>query len=213
MTAVRASFPAAKSDRMTICALNSFGATIKPQPMDVPHSDESDLVAAAKTDAGAFATLYELHYQPIANYLFRRTTDVHVTEDLLSEVFFAALRDLPKYRLRGVPFRAWLYRIANNALRKWIRTKQREIRRLQVFVDRSADVMSPTAESQRDGHALSRYVQELPVRHQEVIALFYFENHSVAQIAQVLGVRIGTVKSRLGRAREALRTKYVDCPE
>jgi RNA polymerase sigma factor (sigma-70 family) len=198
---------------MTAYALGSFGTAVKVQPMDLSHSDEAELVAAAKTNAGAFASLYELHYQPIANYLFRRTMDAHVTEDLLSEVFFAALRDLPKYRVRGAPFRAWLYHIANNALRKWIRTRQREFRRLQVFADRSADVSSPTAESPRDGQALAQYVQELPVRHQEVIALFYFESQSVAQIAQVLGVRVGTVKSRLGRARDALRSKFVDCPE
>jgi RNA polymerase sigma-70 factor (ECF subfamily) len=183
------------------------------QPMDVSLSDETELVATAKTNAGAFAALYELHYQAIANYLFRRTMDAHVTEDLLSEVFFAALRDLPKYRPRGAPFRAWLYRIANNALRKRIRTGRRELRRLQVFADRSAGAGPPTTGSPRDGQALAGYVQELPVRHQEVIALYYFENQSVAQIAQVLGVRVGTVKSRLGRARDSLRSKFAECSE
>src|SRR4051794_20042099 len=83
------------------------------------HTSDLEMVEAAKKSVHAFAPLYELHYEAIANYLFRRTANSHATEDLLSEVFLAALRSLHRYQSRGKPFRAWLYQIANNVANKW----------------------------------------------------------------------------------------------
>src|ERR1043166_9025189 len=90
-------------------------------------NDERELVERAKRDREAFALLYRRHYAMIASYLYRRTGDTHVTEDLAAEVFLAALRCLPRYRHRGLPIQAWLYRIACNTANRWSRRQRTRI--------------------------------------------------------------------------------------
>ncbi|MFN0059808.1 MAG: RNA polymerase sigma factor [Planctomycetota bacterium] len=188
-------------------SLQALSATDRSLPSECASDD--DLVARAAHDRSAFAELYQRHYRAIGSYLFRRTGDHHATEELLSDVFFAALRGLRRYRARGLSLRAWLYRIATNEANRWARRRRRR-RRLYSLEDVVVEVpdrgdASPTATG---GFArLHSALWSLPVRHQAVVALFYLEELSVEEIAQVLATRVGTVKSRLARARETLREK------
>ncbi len=75
---------------------------------------ERYLVEKAKCDPGAFGSLYDANYQKIFGYILRRTADVHVAQDITSEVLFSALKNISKFRWQGIPFYAWLYRITNN---------------------------------------------------------------------------------------------------
>ena len=86
---------------------------------------ERELVERAKRDSQAFALLYRRYYPAIAGYIYRRVGDRHTAEDLVAEVFLAALRHLPRYRYRGVPVRAWFYRIATNEVNRWARKRGR----------------------------------------------------------------------------------------
>ena len=79
-------------------------------------SDEGDLVERAKTQPEAFGHLYDRYYSVVLNYLYRRTLDVALAEELTSNTFFKALRALGGYESRG-KFLAWLYRIAGNEIR------------------------------------------------------------------------------------------------
>jgi len=88
--------------------------------------NEKDLIERAKTDREAFADLYNLLSRLVSNYVYRRTRDVHAMEDLVSNVFLIALRKLPRFRYRGVPFRFWLLRIATNEVNRWARRKGRQ---------------------------------------------------------------------------------------
>ena len=85
---------------------------------------EQDLVERAKRDGEAFAALYRAHRQAIARYIYRRVGDVHATEDLVADVFMIALQSLPRFRSRGVPIRAWFYRIATNRVNRWARRER-----------------------------------------------------------------------------------------
>jgi RNA polymerase sigma-70 factor (ECF subfamily) len=127
-----------------------------------------------------------------------------VTEDLAAEVFVTALQALPRYRCRGIPVRAWFYRIASNAVNRWVRHHRRA---LQLDNDPAAwpDADSPGWEAQRARRALLA----LPPRYQTVLALHYVEGLGLEDVARTVGCRLGTVKSRLSRGREALREQLM----
>jgi RNA polymerase sigma factor (sigma-70 family) len=174
----------------------------------VSLDEEEHLVESAKYDREKFAVLYRRHYDAVAGYLYRRTGDPHATEDLVADVFMTVLRKLPGYRHRGRPFRSWLYRIATNAANHWARRQKRDRRRTGEAAPH--DAISPEDTRRRlsvDGELeqAQRALLSLPPRQQAVIALHYLEGLSVEDVAQAVGCRVGTVKSRLSRARAALR--------
>ncbi len=74
--------------------------------------DEPALIELARREPEAFARLYRAHYAAIQRYLRRRLGSPELVEDAVSDTFVAALQNLHRYRCRGVPFRAWLYRLA-----------------------------------------------------------------------------------------------------
>jgi RNA polymerase sigma-70 factor, ECF subfamily len=169
--------------------------------------DEGDLIARARSDRDAFATLYRRHYRLLADHVYRRTGDAHATEDIVADVFLTVLRTLPRYRYRGVPVRFWLLRIATNAVNHWAR----RLRRHPTVALEPEQLSAADADESRDHAADPQRTQQallaLPPKFQAVLSLHYFESLSVAEIAAVIGCRVGTVKSRLARAREALREK------
>ena len=75
---------------------------------------ERELVERAKNNAEAFGELYDRYYAQIFGYVLKRTASIEVAQDVTSEVFFKALKNLRQFRWRGVPFSSWLYRIATN---------------------------------------------------------------------------------------------------
>ena len=167
--------------------------------------DERSLIERAKRDPQAFAGLYRMHYRALAGYVYRRTGDEHATEDIVSEVFLSALRHLPRYRHRGVPIRYWLYRIATNVVNHWVRR-----RRSGLTVDVAVDLDKRAGGGDNGEHVATREIAQqailrLSPKHQTVLSLHYLEGLSIEEVAAVVGCRIGTVKSRLSRAREALR--------
>ncbi len=180
----------------------------------VPDTDgadvacERDLVERAKCDREAFAMLYRRHYRMLTGYVYRRLGDVHATEDLVAEVFLSALRALPRYRYRGVPLRFWLLRIATHAVNRSARRNRRmcvehaELER----VPQTAHEGSSTPDD-ADRERARRALLSLSPKHQAVLALHHLEGLCVADVAAILGCRVGTVKSRLARARDALREK------
>lgn len=169
--------------------------------------DEADLIERAKRDPRAFAALYRCHYAPIAGYVYRRIGDVHTTEDLVAEVFMIACRSIRQFRYRGVPFRSWLYRIATHATTRWIsKNRRRGFDSLDAIESEPAVVHEDRAEVGRARRAM----WSLSPKHQAVLSLHYLEELSVEEVAVALGLRVGTVKSRLSRGREALRAKLSD---
>lgn len=170
--------------------------------------DEARLVERAKEEPAAFAALYRRHYVGIVGYLYRRTGDGHAAEDLAADTFLAALRAIPRYRITDVPFRMWLLRIATNEANRWAR--QRRKLRLQRMVSvpdcasAKPGACDPDAATLEEAQAA---LLSLPPVHQSVLSLHYLESLSVEEVAAVLGCRLGTVKSRLARARAAMKVE------
>ena len=166
---------------------------------------ERGLIERAKHDSQAYAELYRQHYGAIAGYLLRRTGDRHAAEDLASETFLSAWKALRGYRDRGVPFRSWLMRIATNKANRWSRDLKRRRRHV-----RALGLENRASDSQHTSTGIQRALLGLAERDQAVLVLHHVEGLSVAQVADVLGTREGTVKSRLARARDRMRAALIE---
>lgn len=170
--------------------------------------DERQLVRRARHDRAAFGELYRRHAGAIGSYIYRRTGDRHVTDDLVSEVFLSALRSVGGFRDRGKPVRHWLLRIATNAVNRWARRQRRLLsshQSLSAASERSVAVADDSTVQDEQRLLIQQALLCLPEHAQSVLSLHYLEGLPVSDVAAVLGVREGTVKSRLSRAREALR--------
>lgn len=189
------------------------GASESQQALDA----ERLLVEQAKHDPLAFGRLFDAHYDRILNYVLHRTADVYVAQELTSNVFFHAMKSMPKFRWRGVPFSAWLYRIAANEVRGHYRRRARTP--VEPLEDADA-YPSLDAEAAADHEIIQaqRLVAEntlflelhggisgLDLKYQEALVLHYFEGKSVAEIAQIMERPQATVKTLLHRARNQLR--------
>ncbi len=174
----------------------------RPQTVD----DDQTLVSAAQRDTEAAGRLYDKYYREVLGYIYHCTLDRAATEDLTSSVFLAAFRHLGRCRWRQIPFRAWLYRIAINEVRMYYRRrKYARIASLQVQHEDtapSADEGPAVAEEYR---LLHNALQELRFKYRMVIVLRYFENKTLAQIAEITGAKEGTIKSQLHRGLAQLQ--------
>ncbi len=165
-----------------------------------------------------FESVYNDHYASIFNYCFRRTNNFEVSRDIAAEVFLKAFLNIKKFVWKGVPIKSWLYRIATNEVNRYFRSKHY---RPQIFSDISEQKKSieslldekSTAEREMEMHAEFRQVQHavttLPIKYQQVIALRYFENLKIKEIAAILGKKEGTIKSLLSRAVAKLKEDLV----
>jgi RNA polymerase sigma-70 factor (ECF subfamily) len=176
---------------------------------------ERELVERARTDAEAFGELYEEHYGRIFGYVLRRTASIDTAQDVTSDVFFKALSNLHRFRWRGVPFSAWLYRIAGNEIANRHRKDSRDQKHIRdTMVEAGSDNVATGEEANRAEAELIRHeeymelhasIALLPVKYQEVIGLRFFEDKQIKEISQILDKREGTVKSLLHRGLERLR--------
>jgi RNA polymerase sigma-70 factor (ECF subfamily) len=161
---------------------------------------EQARVEAAKRDPARFAILYEDNFERIYAYLARRVGDRATAEDLTSEVFREALSSLPKFEWQGVPFIAWLLRIASRQLAGHYQRQHREV---AVPEDAEAEV----ADLERSA-LLSQLVDRLPEAQFQVIYMRFVEQKSIREIAEYLGRTEGAVKQLQFRAVETLRAQW-----
>jgi RNA polymerase sigma-70 factor (ECF subfamily) len=184
-----------------------------------PDLADRELMERTRTDPDAFGLFFDRHFDEIFGYAFRRTGDYDIARDIASEVFLKALRGLWRYRWTGVPVAAWLYAIATNEIRMHFRRGRRKHVSLEALAlapadPRALDVERLEAEEIEHRHSefarVRRALGHLPSRYQDVLALRFFEQKSVAEIAQILGQRAGTVKSLLSRGLSRLRRELVE---
>lgn len=170
---------------------------------------------ACDGDERAFGTLFDRHARTVYNYCFRRTASWSEAEDLTSVVFLETWRRRAHVAMPSESLLPWLYGVATNALQN----HRRSLRRHREALSRL-----PAPEPQRDGaeEAAERLDAErrmrqvmasigrLSRRDREVLVLCVWEGLGYAEAAEALGVPVGTVRSRLARARSRLRGTSVD---
>jgi RNA polymerase sigma-70 factor (ECF subfamily) len=175
----------------------------------VPESEEQDtLLRASQGDLEAFGVLYEKYVERIFNYVYYRTGNIHDAEDLTARVFYRALHHVHTYTDRGVPFSAWLYRIAHNLVANWHRDRSRH----QEIPLSDAPTIHYKGEppevalmQTQERDALLRLIRQLPSERQNLLILKFVEHMSNSEIGETMGRSEGAVKSLYHRTLLALR--------
>jgi RNA polymerase sigma-70 factor (ECF subfamily) len=181
--------------------------------------DDAQLIhAAGNGDNEAFGILYERYVRKIYNYIYYRTGNVNEAEDLTAKVFHRAFRHIETYHQRGVPFSAWLYRIAHNLVANWYRDRSRK---KEVALDDQLpssyqfDFPESAIEKTQESEKLIKALRKLPPERQQLVILKFVEGLSNAEIGLIMRKSEGAIKSLYHRTLESLRKEVekIDNPQ
>lgn len=172
-------------------------------PASGPQEDELLVIRCQLGERAAFDELTERWHPPVWNYLRRVIGADDAAKDVAQDVWLRVLRGIARLR-DGSRLRPWLFGIARRALMDRLRQQYAGV------VDSDIDVAELAADQTTDSREreiadMEHELERLPVTEREVLTLFYLRELSLAEVAEVLGVPIGTVKSRMFRARRLLR--------
>ncbi len=173
-----------------------------------PSPDDATLVERARNDPEAFGLLYERYVDRIYNYIFYRVGNHDDAEDLTARTFFQALDNLSTYEDRGLPFSAWLYRIAHNLVANWHRQRSRH--KVIPLEDPALSTVrrpgpSAIVEHKETREALLAAIRRLPPDRQQLLILKFVEHLPNAEIGQIMGRTESSIKSLYHRTLLALR--------
>ena len=174
--------------------------------------DEESLVRRAQeNDSQAFAQLYEAYFDRIYRYISMRIRNETEAQDLTQQVFLKLLKSISSYKSRGVPFSSWLYRIAHNLVIDFFRQQNKK-----ATVDIEGLPLPDTGEDpqhmmekQIDIEELKVATRKLTPAQQEVMALRFTSEMSIAECAQIMGKSEGAIKALQHAAVLALRKALV----
>lgn len=170
------------------------------------EADERLLIDAAQKDPARFVDLYEENFERVYAFVSRRVHSRADVEDITAEVFHQALANIAKFEWRGVPFAAWLYRIAANAIAdRWQRASREQGNPASNPADRSESV---DVEKSERAAQLFKLVSGLPEDQRRVIDMRFAEEKSIREIAQTLGRTPGAVKQLQFRGIQSLRAQF-----
>ncbi len=179
------------------------------------NNDETALIDAARGDSEAFGVLYERYVGRIYNYIYYRTGNPYDAEDLTARVFFRAMRHIYNYSDRGLPFSAWLYRIAHNLVANWHRDNSRK---KEIPLEDSLIVEHHSFHPEQElliseeQERLMKIIRGLPADRQQLIILKFVEHLSNAEIGLIMGKTEGAVKSLYHRTLTTLRDDFDNLP-
>jgi RNA polymerase sigma-70 factor (ECF subfamily) len=179
------------------------------------NAEERLLIEAAQRDPARFADLYEDNFPLIYAYIARRLKDRDATEELTAAVFHKALESLPRFTWRGVPFGAWLIRIAANMIadQRKREGRERNVSDVEEAVDKNELVVGGPRDPQRllekDEHLglVIKLVDQLPDDQRRVVMLRFGDEKTVREIAAELGRTEGAIKQLQFRGLENLRSR------
>jgi len=176
---------------------------------DLKRLSGNELVELAKSgNKDAFGELYERYVEKIYNYVYYRTGNHHDAEDLTARVFFRAMGHVENYTERGVPFQAWLYRIAHNLVANWHRDRgRRKVIPLDEFIAGSLRFDAPDhqVEDKEERERLLNAIRRLPEERQQLLVLKFVDHLSNAEIGAIMDRTEGAIKSLYHRTLLALR--------
>ncbi|MFC7247211.1 RNA polymerase sigma factor [Catellatospora aurea] len=180
-------------------------------------NDQELWLRAQSGDASSFGLLYERHFPTVYNFCFRRTAEVAAAEDLASVVFVEAWRGMTGTALLQPSVLPWLLGIAHNLLRnQWRAARRRKaaLARLPPLGDTPdhADKVVEKLDAEQRMRAVRAALARLPRREQEVIELCVWAGLSAPEAADVLGVAVGTIHSRMHRGRARLQSLIREAP-
>ncbi|NRA51444.1 MAG: sigma-70 family RNA polymerase sigma factor [Phaeodactylibacter sp.] len=173
---------------------------------DAEMQEEWLEVQAAQRDPALFRPLYERYYEPIYLYIFRRTTDETLTADLCSQVFLNALQKIHRYEYKGVPFSAWLYRIASNEIAQYFRKANKN--RVVTIEDASLAHLAEEIGTEIPVDLMPLLVEALDTLKEEdlhLIELRFFEERPFKEVGEILGITENYAKVKTFRVLNRIK--------
>jgi RNA polymerase sigma-70 factor, ECF subfamily len=174
------------------------------------EADERLLIEAAQKNPARFAELYENNFERVYAYVVRRVGNRAETEDLTAEVFHQALANLKRFEWRGIPFAAWLFRIAANLLSdRWQRAGREQVADDPELIEsaQASSAEEPELGKVEQRAILFRLVDMLPAEQRRVVVLRFVEQKSIKEVAREIRKTEGAVKQLQFRALSNLRAR------
>ena len=177
--------------------------------------DERALIDQAKSDPAAFGTLYQRYVDQIYNYIFYRTGSAKDAEDLTEKVFIKAMGHISSYKHMGLPFSAWLYRIAHNLVANYHRDRSRK---QDISLEDVPGQILPRTEMHPETRVVRSQeidnllvaIRDLAPNRQELLILKFVDQLSNAEIGMIMRKSEGAIKSLYHRTLLELREKMSD---
>lgn len=188
------------------------GVNDHTEPLQQEMPEDEVVQRAASGDPEAFSLLYERFVTRIYNYIYYRTGNPHEAEDLTARVFHRALHHITHYDNRGVPFSAWLYRIAHNLVANWHRdnSRRKEVP-LDDYSQQPQRSLAPEVRvvNNQEMEDLLKAIRKLPADRQQLLILKFVEGMSNAEVAVIMTRSEGAIKSLYHRTLIALREELL----
>ena len=181
--------------------------TVTQQAME----DEWLEVQAAQQNPSKFRVLYKRYYEPIFRFVYKRTVDEVLAADLTSQVFLKAMQKIDKYVFKGVPFSAWLFRIASNEIAQHFRKQNKN--RVVALEERTAQNIEDEYEDKEDldinMSLLKSVIQDLKPEEVELLELRFFEKRPFKEVADILDITENNAKVKIYRLLQKMKKRFV----
>jgi RNA polymerase sigma-70 factor (ECF subfamily) len=168
-------------------------------------------VQAAQQNPAKFRVLYNRYYEPIFRFVFKRTVDEVLAADLTSQVFRKAMQKIDQYVFNGVPFSAWLFRIASNEIAQHFRKQNKS--RVVALEERTAQNIEDEYEDKADLdiniNLLKSVIQDLKPEEVELLELRFFEKRPFKEVADILDITENNAKVKIYRLLQKMKKRFV----
>ena len=173
-----------------------------------PNPDSKSILGLQSGNLEALGVLYDRHRGLVFRTALAITGDAEAAADLLQEVFLR-LHRFASHIDSGRPLEPWLYRMTTNLSYTWVKRHNRLLRPLEDVSDwitgNRKDIPAVRLEINESWRQIQQALSTLPLSHRGVVVLYYIDDLSIQEIAEILEIPVGTVKSRLHYSRQALR--------
>lgn len=193
----------------TLAKNERMDRSIKAVSEEALHHEWEE-IRAAQQNPTLFRPLYNRYYEPVFRFIHRRTADIDIAADLCSQVFLKAMQKLSTYTFQGVPFSAWLFRIAANEVSQHYRQSQNNrivtVNDLHLH-DMAEEMGTDPEEMERMRQVLLRTLDNLKEDDLQLIELRFFEQRAFKEIADITGITENNAKVKVHRILERLKRK------
>ncbi|MEM6966497.1 MAG: sigma-70 family RNA polymerase sigma factor [Bacteroidota bacterium] len=183
--------------------MNSSNKTVSQEAMQAEWLE----VQAAQQNPAHFRPLYDRYFEPIFRFVFKRCADENLAGDICSQVFLKAMQKLGSYQYKGVPFSAWLYRIASNEVAQHFRNTQKN--RVVSVEDHSIsdliDEIADDGDFEKARQQLLQTLNQLKPKDLTLIELRFFEGRPFKEIADILEITESNAKVKTYRILEKMK--------
>ena len=183
--------------------MESSNKTVSQEAMQAEWQE----IKAAQRNPALFKPLYDRYFDPIFRFVFKRTADENTAADVCSQVFLKAMQKLHKYEYKGVPFSAWLYRIASNEVAQHYRDtqKNRVVSVEDYNITDLIDEINEDGDFEKTRNRMLEAMNELKEGDLALIEMRFFEQRPFKEIAEILNITESNAKVKTYRILEKIK--------